>query len=86
LYVTPGFAGGTKTWLGAVDGGYQNLYTDKCCSICTHGSHLGTAYALTSDSAGNNAAACTSWTARFIDDSSFGWRALDPNLGPPPTR
>lgn len=73
LYVTPGFGGGTKTWLGATTGGYQNLYTDRCCSICTHGSHNGVTYALSSTSDGNTAATCTSWTARFLNDPAFGW-------------
>ena len=64
--------GNRHQWLGAHTGTYNVALTDKCCSICTHGTYDGTTYTFSTDSAGNTAATCTGFTMRLLDDPSFG--------------
>ena len=73
LYVYPGFTGGWHPWLGATNGSCLAPAHDRCCSICSTGAYGGDSYSFATDSEGANAAACTGYTMRFLDDPSFGF-------------
>ena len=65
LYVFPPDLDPFPTWLGALDGSYDQPLLEKCCAVCSTGSYAGTAYTFATDAAGNNPATCKSFSLRF---------------------
>ena len=64
LYINPGFTNSRHHWLGATVGNYQTSLVEKCCAACGRGEYDGVTYTFSSDSAGNSAATCKSFTLR----------------------